>query len=61
MVHFRLINTQGSLLNSYKKDRPFYVLKKDSFNNFLWKQTKITSLIKKNTKLSSFKKHVLSV
>lgn len=60
MTNLRLVNTEGSLLENHKKNKNFSVLKKDSFNNFLWKSIKKGSSAEKNKKLYNFKQRILN-
>jgi hypothetical protein len=56
------ISTEGSLISNISKNKNFYILKKDPWNNYLWKSVKKTSdSLDKNKKLSTFKKRLLSL
>ena len=60
MTSFRLINTEGSLLVVNNKNKSFSILKKDPFNNYLWKSIKKDSSVEKNKKLYDFKQRILN-
>lgn len=60
MLFSRFVNTEGSLITNLSNHKNFYILKKDPFNNFLWKSLKKgSSSLEKNKKLFDFKSRIL--
>jgi hypothetical protein len=60
MLLYRIVNTEGSLLTKFSFHKKYYVLKKDPYNNLLWKSLKKGSFLEKNKKLFFFKQKILN-
>ena len=61
MLYSRFVNTEGSLITQFSNNKNFYILKKDPFNNFLWKSLKKgSSSLEKNKKIFDFKNRILA-
>jgi hypothetical protein len=50
-----LITTEGAILNNFLINKPFYFLKKDFLNHFLWRSLKKDSISSRAKKLENFK------
>jgi|TARA_B110001469_G_C9647191_1_gene327749 hypothetical protein len=55
MYLHNLTTTEGAILNNFSINKPFYLLKKDPFNHFLWKSLKKDSTLTRAKKLENFK------